>query len=336
MAHAGAVEIDPFIKVSVHVITYNQGKYIREALESVLSQKVNFKYEIVVGDDFSTDSTRSIIQEYADKYKDIVKPLLHPYNLGPKGLEGKYNFIETLYACRGMYVALLEGDDYWNDTNKLQAQIDFLDKHPDYTICFHRVYEKNDDDEPVLSELNTSVEEETYTIEDLAGSSFIHTPSVVFRNGLINGFPKWYYDAPAGDYALHLLNARHGKIKYLPRAMAVYRKHGASVWSVHQRPTILQKWLKVLDLLLEEKFDGSVTEVLKTQRRTYRTEYFKLLFDKDYPLFIQKMEETISDDPELVKEWMLVHYPEMIRKIQSSNTYKLAKRLAAIKAKVIK
>lgn len=127
---------DSSIKVSVHIITYNQIKFISQAIESVLKQQVNFKYEIIIGDDFSTDGTREILQDYQSKYPDIIKLLLHPHNLGPKKVAGKNNFLSVLNACTGKYIALLDGDDYWTDKEKLQKQFDFLEKNNEYSICW--------------------------------------------------------------------------------------------------------------------------------------------------------------------------------------------------------
>ena len=282
-------KIDPAIRISVHLITYNHENYIRRAIEGVLVQKVNFTYELLIGDDCSTDNTREIIKEYHNKYPEIIKPLLHPYNLGPKGLEGKNNFLTTLYACKGKYIALCDGDDYWIDPFKLQKQVDFLEANEDYAICFHRVYELAPGKGPELSNLNTSVNQETYTIEDLAKGNFIHTPSVVFRNGLIPKLPTWFMDAPAGDYVLHMLNAEHGKIKYFPDPMAVYRRHSGGVWSsVDYRTNLIKfNWIKKkLDTHFNYKYhnllfnDEYKIEILKSDLEYYKhsNSFFSYIF----------------------------------------------------------
>ena len=118
-------------KVSVVVATYNQEKYIGHTLESIVSQKVNFEYEVLVGDDCSTDGNAVIIKEYAEKYPDIIIPILREKNLGMGG-----NVADLTMRVTGEYVAFIEGDDYWIDENKLQKQVDFLDSHPDYVACF--------------------------------------------------------------------------------------------------------------------------------------------------------------------------------------------------------
>ena len=120
------------MKVSVCIITYNHARFIGQALESALMQKTNFDYEIVIGEDCSTDNTGLICKKYAEMYPDKIRLLQNDKNLGV--IE---NFKRTLYACKGEYVALLEGDDYWTDELKLQKQVDFLESNRDYAIVFH-------------------------------------------------------------------------------------------------------------------------------------------------------------------------------------------------------
>ena len=120
--------------VSVCMITYNHADFIDQALESVLQQQVDFSFGIVIGDDASTDDTLEIIKRYQSKYPDKIEILQSTKNLG-----GRINFIRTLQACRGKYIALLEGDDYWNDPLKMQKQVDFLESHPQCALCFTNV-----------------------------------------------------------------------------------------------------------------------------------------------------------------------------------------------------
>lgn len=118
-------------KVSVVIATYNQEKYIRHTLESVVSQKVDFEYEVLVGDDCSTDGTSAIVREFAEKYPNIIVPIIREKNMGMGG-----NTADLSMRTQGEYVAFIEGDDYWIDDNKLQKQVDFLDSHQDYIACF--------------------------------------------------------------------------------------------------------------------------------------------------------------------------------------------------------
>lgn len=118
-------------KVSIVVATYNQEKYIRKTLESIVSQKTNFEFEAIVGDDCSTDGNAEIIKEFAEKYPEIIIPVIRESNLGMER-----NTLDIMMRAQGEYIAFIEGDDYWLDENKLQKQADFLDTHPDYVACF--------------------------------------------------------------------------------------------------------------------------------------------------------------------------------------------------------
>src|ERR1700739_2391661 len=111
--------------ISVCMITYNHEKYIAQAIESVLAQKTNFPVELVIGDDYSTDSTRKICLDYKKKHPDILKLRFPDKNMGMMP-----NFIANLKECDSRYIALLEGDDYWTDPYKLQKQFDFLEANP--------------------------------------------------------------------------------------------------------------------------------------------------------------------------------------------------------------
>ena len=119
-------------KVSVFMITYNHEKYIAEALDSILMQKTDFDFDIVIGEDCSTDATRRIVLEYSRKYPDKIKLLLHNVNVGFIS-----NMMYVLEACTGKYVAMCEGDDYWTDPFKLQKQVDFLETNKEYVLATH-------------------------------------------------------------------------------------------------------------------------------------------------------------------------------------------------------
>lgn len=153
------------VMVSIECITYNHEHFIREALDGFLMQKTNFRFEVIVHDDASTDNTAAIIMEYAEKYPNIIKPILEKENIYPKD-HGATIVKTVIKALRGKYVAICEGDDYWIDPNKLQKQIDFMERHPDFTFCFHNAkvhYEDNS--KPVHSFAN--LESREYSEKEL-------------------------------------------------------------------------------------------------------------------------------------------------------------------------
>ena len=124
------------VMVSICCITFNQKDYIRDALDGFLKQKTDFSYEILIHDDASSDGTGEIIREYALRFPDRIFPILqteNQYSRGLTNISGTFNFPRA----RGRYIAMCEGDDYWTDENKLQQQVDFMEAHPDCSICFH-------------------------------------------------------------------------------------------------------------------------------------------------------------------------------------------------------
>ncbi|MCX5829841.1 MAG: glycosyltransferase [Deltaproteobacteria bacterium] len=256
------------MKVSVCIITYNQDKYISQAVKSAVEQCVNFEYEVVIGDDCSTDNTRNILLTFQAQYPDRVKLLLHDRNLG---LKGKNNFVATLKACRGKYVALLEGDDYWTSTLKLQKQFDFLENHPDFAICFHPTwcfYENNDSKPYVFPNYDGK---DVFTVYDLLKGNFMQTCSVMFRNKLFDEFPKWFYDITLGDHILHLLNAHYGEIKCIEETMGAYRIHPGGIWSM-QFKNDLDKYicegieaLKNFDIYTDHQYKEEIKDVMFSQ-----------------------------------------------------------------------
>jgi glycosyltransferase involved in cell wall biosynthesis len=223
--------------LSVLMIAYNVAPYIAQALDSALMQQVDFDYEIVVGEDGSTDGTRAIVQDYAGRHPGRIRALLRERNLGMNR-----NFMDTLLALRGEFVALLDGDDYWTSPAKLQRQVDFLRANPRFSMCFHNaevVYEDGSMAPHPFHMANPDrliahhVPKPVSTIDDLAGGNFMQTCSVVFRAGLYGTLPDWYLRMPTFDWPLHLLNAEHGDIRYFDEVMGVYRVRAGSFWSTN-------------------------------------------------------------------------------------------------------
>ncbi len=211
--------------LSVCLITYNHEKYIREAIDGVLMQKVNFTWEFIIADDFSTDGTREIVLEYKEKYPDFIKLILQEKNVG-----ASQNFIDLITAPKSKYIAYFEGDDYWTDPLKLQKQIDFLEANPEYAICFHPVniiYVNT----KKANHFRPNNQQTTTTIKDLLKKNFIHTSSAMLRNRIFDNFPDWFNKVKIGDWPLFLLVSKYGNIGFIPDVMSVYRKHSGGVWS---------------------------------------------------------------------------------------------------------
>lgn len=209
-------------KLSIVSITYNHGKYIREALQSFVDQKTNFDFEIIVADDCSTDKTPDIIREFERKYPKLFKSIIRQKNVGVQE-----NLYDALRAAEGQYIALCEGDDYWTDSQKLQLQVDFLDANPEYALCFHPVkvfYENGQKDNHVYPSIS---DKSKFTVRELLRGNFIQTNSVVYRK-------QNYTSMPANilplDWYLHLYHAQFGKIGFIEQTMSAYRRHPGGIW----------------------------------------------------------------------------------------------------------
>ncbi len=213
--------------LSVCMITYNHEKFIEQAIQSAIDQVTNFDFELVIAEDRSTDRTREICFRLKEQYPNKIKLITRDHNVGAHN-----NFIECFNSCKGKYISLLEGDDYWTDVNKLQQQVDFLENNSDYAICFHNCLEKFDDKSKEDFLYCPSDLPDTLIQRDLIDKmNFIPTCSVVFRNKLFKEFPLWYKSLGMGDWTLHILNSNFGKIKFFNKVMSVHRLHDGGVWT---------------------------------------------------------------------------------------------------------
>jgi glycosyltransferase involved in cell wall biosynthesis len=245
--------------VSVFMVTYNHEKYIAKAIESVLMQKTKFPFQIIIGEDCSKDGTREIVRQYSRNYPDKIKAIMNAENLGAqKNAENVYK------ACKGKYIAMLEGDDYWTDPGKLQVQVDFLKVSTDYSACFHNATIITDSSKkqwPYCSFKGNK----TFTLDDILKSNFIPTSSIVFRNEIDESFIEKIVDLNCGDWALHIYNAEKGKIFYTDRMMSVYRAHNQGVWVGLSREDMIKFRIDALiglNQFFDYKYDNQFRQVL--------------------------------------------------------------------------
>lgn len=212
--------------VSVSVITYNHEKYVRQCLNGILMQEVNFPYEILVHDDASPDGTAEIIREYEAKYPEIIKPIYQTVNQYSQGKAiGKFN----RDRARGKYLAFCEGDDYWTDPGKLQKQVDFLEAHPEYIATTHRVKAINEHGDALDIPRFTDVVERVFTVDEYIRHSLPgQLASLVMRNVFLTLEPRiqdLYNSCKAnGDEKLSLLLVMMGDIYCFSEDMSVYRR----------------------------------------------------------------------------------------------------------------
>jgi glycosyltransferase involved in cell wall biosynthesis len=243
--------------VAVFMVTYNHENFIRQAIESVLMQKTTFPIKLFIGEDCSTDQTLAICTRYKEENPEKIEVRFNKQNIG--ATNNAKQIYEACFSSGAKYIAMLEGDDYWTDTYKLQKQVDFLEKELDYSICFHPV--KILKDQEIIDDYITREVPDTTSIMDLADGNYIHTPSVVFRNKLFDQFPTLFFKAPVGDYFLHMLNAKYGKIKKMNECMAIYRLHPNGAFSSISHNIRIQKWLTLIYLMIPS-FNGNVRNKL--------------------------------------------------------------------------
>ena len=210
--------------VSICCITYNHENYIKEALDSLLMQKTNFSFEIIVRDDSSTDKTANIISKYVEKFPNIIKPIFENENTFSKGINP---MPPVLKKSRGKYIALCEGDDYWISEHKLQSQIDLLERNENISLVFQNAQIREFDENEKLIDVrkhHSSITEGIVTVKQILENKIIPTSSVVFRDIKVENFIETTSSKyPVGDTALFMYFAKFGDIYYMDEETSVYR-----------------------------------------------------------------------------------------------------------------
>lgn len=245
--------------VSICCLAYNHEKFIKDAIEGFLMQRTTFPFEIIIHDDASTDKTIEIIREYENRNPELFNNIYQKENQFSQGIKPTINFLYP--KARGKYVALCEGDDYWIDSDKLQKQVDFLEHNKDYTICFHNV--KINKHGKLINDYITRDVPGSTNILELAKGNYMHTPSVVFKRNW-KELPSWFAACPAGDYALHMINAQFGKIKKMNDVMAVYRIHDSNIWANQDNFRMSENIHSYLYAMIDN-FESSANEILKNR-----------------------------------------------------------------------
>jgi glycosyltransferase involved in cell wall biosynthesis len=226
---------------------YNHGQYIGQAIDSALAQVTDFAFEIVIGEDCSTDNTRAVAIDYARQYSGKVRVLAHEKNLGIWG-----NDQAIIRACRGEYIAWLESDDFWTSPNKLQTQVDFLDARPDYSACFHWAACLTDSNRPTTWRPGPPQVKPFYTVDDLLEHGhFAPSCTAVFRADLVRKPVDWTREIPFLERTYFARFALAGKIGFLDEEMATFRYHRDGVYAKASNIENIQSAIHVHRLLGE-------------------------------------------------------------------------------------
>lgn len=259
------------VTVSIMMLAYNHEKYIREALDSVVMQQTNFKFEAIIGEDKSTDNTRAIIREYQQKYPDIIKPIFRKNNLG-----ASKNVVSTLKRCTGKYVAFLECDDYWIDPLKLQKQVDYLEEHTECAGVMSNVR--------VVNRYSTSMVTGPKVLDHALENSMDYVKTMypynqfkfigcfMSRNYYLDGkYDKYLLKTVyVTDFIIEAIAINNGKIGFIKEYMAAYRwvpSHGNNFSALKA------------DILCCDRIKSLKTVIMLLPKETHKWVYMRICRD---------------------------------------------------------
>lgn len=288
------------IMVSILCLAYNHEKYIKDALDSFINQNVNFKYEIIINDDCSTDSTAQIIKEYAERYPQIIKPIFQKENQYSKH---RRMLIDILMPqANGKYFAICEGDDYWTDTSKLQKQFDFMEANTEYSMCVSNAFIV-DSNKYKVGEINTVNDSSTLTCNDfiLGGGEYVATNSIFSRMEYIEQLPTYFNDFSI-DYLWQIFLSSMGKTYCFKEPMVAYRINTGSSWTdkimndesknININKEIVKK-LKEIDECTNKKYDDAITKkITELQFNIFYLENdFEMMKQEPYLSYKKKLQK---------------------------------------------
>lgn len=316
--------------LSVIVITYNHEKYIQKCLDSILMQEINFDIEIIIGDDFSNDNTPNIIRDYYKKFPDIIRPHIRSHNLG-----ATKNQYKCFLEAKGKYIAILDGDDFWTDRNKLKSQVNFLDKNSNYIGSSQR-YSIVDQDNKIIKTIYKgpgSPESGDYKLDHFLNYIYYgHPGTLVFRNIFLK--PKHDYsiiykaDRFVGDITLCMILVCLGIIHVSNDNMTSYRKvifkDGTSYQSSIKRKSQILKRINFLKKL-ESYCQLEMNLDIKHRDRSLYYLWWSILFMLRYPsrynLSTLKQVFRLTDNKWRLPVYIIMKLPELFFRL-----LKLAKK----------
>jgi glycosyltransferase involved in cell wall biosynthesis len=241
--------------VSVITLTYNQAHFLPQCIESIQAQVGDFDLEHVVVDDASADDTPKILSQYAN-----LKVIRHDMNTG-----ANQGMVEAYAGCKGEFVAICEGDDWWLASDKLHEQVRLMQRRPDLAMCFHdavTVHESKLQWPSVRPGCGNPVR----TLDELLVDNFAHTCTVMYRRIPGLEYPEWYTKFMVGDWPNHAFHAARGGIGYINRPMAAYRIHDKGSWSAkdsHQRIDEICRMLKELDAHFLFRYNERISSTIE-------------------------------------------------------------------------
>lgn len=310
------------VMVSVQCITYNHEKYIRKALDGFVMQKTNFKFEVIVHDDASTDGTARIVQGYAEKY-DFIIPILQSENQYSKGVNFQEKYIYPL--MRGKYIAFCEGDDYWTDPYKLQTLYDYMSTHDECSMCCHAYENIIANTEKSIGEVHTLHSDGDIIMEKaIKYDNPTQVASQMFKRECIIYKPALFENRGVGDYMLLLYAATLGELHYIDKVMTRHRVASDGSWTnrVRKNKTLRTKhndsmieFLKDFDNYTSEKYHEYVLDKIEDYQ------FDSIMINRDYREIIshKKFRDVSTKRALLVK--IGVVFPVLINHILDKHDY---------------
>lgn len=283
--------------VSVRLMVYNNEDFIRDTIEGILMQKTTFPVEVVVGDDFSTDNTLTIIKSYKNTEKISIRILDRPVGgeywqkRNHKNASVRTNFMDILENCKGDYIALLDGDDYWTDPFKLQKQVDFLEGNNDYFFVSSnsKLFKNN-------KIIQTAIEGDVNIYDFIIGNKLgRQTAAFLFRSNNLNEFLDYLkrYAWPFGDLALIFWCLKNGKGRVFKDTMAYYRVHDLGLWSSAKEEDRIKNFIVFYALvfkseinptydlkLFNKSLDWTLHRIREIKKPVRKTKNMNLAFSK--------------------------------------------------------
>lgn len=274
-------------KLSVIVTTWNNELFIERCLNSILQQKTEFNFEILIGNDASTDRTEQLINEMARKHPDVIRVFNRPKNLGTSE-----NFIDLVYRANAQYIAQVDGDDYLSDELKFQLQVNLLDEHPECTICFHHYSNHNAKGEILKHSVAPFEEDKITDLSLLLRTTMGPGNTTVFRKSALPiEAPLWLRQCGNHkDFAIQFLVASSGKIAYINRVMSAYTIHENNITKTESLEKLLKNSILINEGFLAYHRELGLKEYEETLKfiinhRKIRLAFFHLV-ERHYVTFI--------------------------------------------------
>ncbi|HGM9781660.1 TPA: glycosyltransferase [Proteus mirabilis] len=313
------------IKVSICSITYNQEMYIKRALDSFLTQNTSFPFEIIIGDDASSDNTSKILDEYAKNYPKLITVISSPKNIGANA-----NLLQVFNAAQGDYIALCEGDDYWSSENKIDIQYNEMIKNKEVSFSFHSAYINN-----LQSPIKYKKEKKFFTVDDVLLNhydQFAPTASYMFKRDIIKILPSWFKNASIGDYYIEIYALNIGLGLYIDKPMSVYQQMAINSWSTTTNKNIDKFIVTRLNMIKYDELTKNDFPLLYNMidERITRNYYIisrQCLIMKKYNLFNKYLREIKNRRmPRDIKYSYILFYilrktPNLLRKLIQLRAY---------------